>query len=433
MKPKIGLAIVRHPFEEGAEDAPQIAVDAAAVLDFAEVISAPSICESDSTAREAGKLFRDADVDAIVVVLATWSSDAVSTRILDYANVPIVTWALPAVSTGSICGVHQLTSVLTELDYDYRFVYGKLTEQRCVEEAKAYIRAAMIKKRLRTVNLGQVGHRVEGMTEVSFDEFSLRKIFGPAVEYLAIDQFFKLRDSQDAARASEIWESVKAKAGKVSVPDEDSLRSCRAYLALKQWVTERDLAGFALECYPNLMGEACLAYSLLADEGIAASCEGDVNSLLATLILYWLSGQPVHNTDLLTHYESENSILLSHCGSGSFEIADNKGNIHLAPVRLAHKGLCVLFPGKPGKVTLLNLIGREGTYRMSAFTGDAIKTGMDFAGNPMRVVTSMNVIDLMYTIAEIGAGHHWMICYGDVMAELELFANLVNIPFNAIE
>ena len=177
IKPTIGLAVVRHPFEEGAEEAPRIATEAQKALDFAEIVTSPSICEDDATAREAGRRFREADVDAVIVVLATWSSDAVATRILDFADVPVVTWALPAVNTGSICGAHQLTCVLTELGLPYSFVYGPLGEERCVEEARSYVRAAMVAKRLRTVNLGQVGGRIEGMTEVSFDEFSMRKVF----------------------------------------------------------------------------------------------------------------------------------------------------------------------------------------------------------------------------------------------------------------
>jgi L-fucose isomerase-like protein len=267
------------------------------------------------------------------------------------------------------------------------------------------------------------------MTEVSFDEFSMRKVFGPAVERLSLDGFLRRRDTQDDARADEVWRGFKARAGKVGVSDEDGVRSAKAYLALKGWADEHALAGLAFECYPDYMGEVCLAYSLLADDGIVAACEGDMNSALATLILYWLSGEPVHNTDLLTHFEADNSILLSHCGSGSLGIADSAENIHLAPVRLAHKGVCVLFPGRPGKVTLVNLVGREGTYRTTAFSGEAVRTGMDFAGNPLRVVCPINVIGLMYRLAEIGAGHHWMICYGDVLGELEALAGLVGVRF----
>ena len=157
VKPRVGLAIIRHPFEEGAGAAPQVGDRARRALGFAEVVSAPAICEDDSTARHAGAAFREADVDAVVAVLATWSSDAVATRILDFATVPIVIWALPAVSTGSICGAHQLACVLKELDRPYRFVYGELEDPRCAREAREFARAAMVAKRLRTVNLGQVG------------------------------------------------------------------------------------------------------------------------------------------------------------------------------------------------------------------------------------------------------------------------------------
>ena len=52
----------------------------------------------------------------------------------------------------------------------------------------------------------------------------------------------------------------------------------------------------------------------------------------------------------------------------------------------------MLFPGKPGPVTLVNLVGRRGTYRMGVAYGQAVPTGMVFPGNPTKVVLAGGVL-----------------------------------------
>lgn len=184
-----------------------------------------------------------------------------------------------------------------------------------------------------------------------------------------------------------------------------------------------------MECYPELMGEVCLAYSLLSEQGIPCSCEGDVNSLVSMLVLYLLTETPVHNTDLLTPYEEENSILFSHCGSGGFSLAENSKLISLSPVRLANRGVCVLFPARAGEVTLVNLVGRRGTYRMCIVEGEALPTKMLFAGNPVKVKLPIPVKEFLQIIADNGFGHHWMIGYGNVKEEIEMFCRLVGLRY----
>jgi len=78
------------------------------------------------------------------------------------------------------------------------------------------------------------------------------------------------------------------------------------------------------------MGYACLAASLLADEGIAIGCEGDVNGVVGMLILALLTGQPTHNTDFLEALP-DGSVVFTHCGSGSHALAEHRWDITLAP------------------------------------------------------------------------------------------------------
>lgn len=309
----------------------------------------------------------------------------------------------------------------------YRFVYGELDDTQAHKKIEIFSQATALKRYLRKARLGLVGYRIPGMTEVTFDELELKSLFGPRVVHLGIDKLKQSVAKIPDSRARKKWEKVKKSVGKVNVKEEEGLRSAKTYLALKGFVEENKLSGLAIECYPALMGEVCLAASLLGEEGIITACEGDVNSALAMLILYYLTGKTVHNTDLLAIYEEDNSIVLSHCGSGGLSLAKKKSDITLDSVRLANKGVCVLFPARPGPVTMVNIVGRKDTYRMAVMTGEAIKTDMVFPGNPIKIKCPVDVRHLLEVIAREGIGHHWMISYGDVKQELVELCSLINV------
>ena len=130
--------------------------------------------------------------------------------------------------------------------------------------------------------------------------------------------------------------------------------------------------------------------------------------------------------------EKDNAMVFSHCGSGGFSIASEEKAIHLGPVRLMDDGVCSLFPAKPGKVTLVNLVGRRGTYRMSVMVGDAMECGMIFPGNPLMVKFETEIDVINERISDEGIGHHWMVGYGDVSKELANFCEIRKIKFMQI-
>ncbi len=429
LKPKIGLVVIANPYEVGADKAPEIARQAQTQLAELnlELVAAEKVVQSDDASLAVGRAFRQEDVDLVCLIEATWSDDHLALDILEEAEVPLVAWALPRVHTGSLCGCQQLCCVLKELDWPYRFVYGPLEEGSVHRQIEVCARAAALKRKLRTARLGFIGHRTKGMTEISFDEFELKRLFGPRVVQLDTSSFRQMVESIPRPEAQAIWEKVARQVGGVESPEEDGIYSCQVYLAMKRFVEENGLAGLAVGCYPNLMGEVCLAVSLLGEEGMPVGCEGDINATLAMLMLQELTGSPVHNTDLLAVYEEDNSMLFSHCGSGGFSLAAPDFQIKLAPVRLMDRGVCVLFPARPGPVTLVNLVGCRDTYRLTLLGGEAVRTEMLFPGNPLRVRFEAGIYDLLAFIAEEGIGHHWMVGYGEVRPELAQLCRWVGV------
>ena len=429
LKPRLGVCVTMSPLEVGANEAENILREAISYLEKLnlELVVAKDVVCDDKTVAAAMSKFKEKEIDLLCLIEATWSEDYLVTDMLRQIDVPVIIWALPGIHTGSLCGSQQLCSVLKELDMKYKFVYGDIGENKVHQKVLNYSQAVALKRVLKTSRLGLIGYRVKGMTEVTFDELEMMSVFGPRTIHYGIGELKEKMADVSLIDIEHKWNQVKAQVGRIEVDQDEVLHSIKVYLALKEFIKEDKLSGIAIECYPHLMGEVCLAASLLAEEGIVTACEGDMNSALAMFILYQLTGQPIHNTDLLAVYEEDNSIVFSHCGSGGFSLAETKEQIVLSPVRLMNKGCCVLFPAKPGPVTLVNLVGRKGTYRMAIAPGEAISTGMIFPGNPIRVRFKTPIAQILDTIATEGIGHHWMIGYGDVKDTLIDLCDLVSV------
>jgi len=251
----------------------------------------------------------------------------------------------------------------------------------------------------------------------------LKKAIGPRVVPLDLPQLLDSASQMPDEQARQKWQEVVRRAAACRVSEADGLDSMKVLAAVEELVDRHGLDALTIGCYPHLMGRVCLAASLLADQGIPLGCEGDVNGAVGQLILVLLTGQPTHNTDWLEPIE-DGTVVLTHCGSGSFRLAERPQGIELAPVRLMGQGVCVLFPSKPGPVTLMNLIPRGGGYQLALLEAEALSTEMVFPGNPLRVRFDCPTPRLIDWIADEGLGHHWMAGYGHVGEEIRRWARM---------
>ncbi len=430
VKPKIGFCVVYHPLEENADKAPEIFEKSHELLRGLKNVNinpANILVHDIASAISVGKQFYREEVDLICVKLATWSSDNLILDMSAHCDVPFIFWAYPHIHAGSLCGGQQFNMVFKELKKDCIFAYKD--DESALQKIYTYARCVSLKNNLKKIRLGLIGNRTQGMSEVIYDEFSIKEVFGARILSIGYEQYHEnvLKFTDD--RVKEKWEEIKSKVGKVSIYDLEGLKAIKHFFALKELIDSEFLSGITLECYPNHMGEVCLAYSLLAAEGFPGACEGDINSLILMYILMNLSGQPVNDIDLLYLHEEDNSMVGSHCGCGSFNLAPSPELIELSNVRLAKKGICVLFPSKPGHVTIVNLVGRKGSYRMGVIEGEAITTKMLFPGNPIRIKLPIEINTFLNIVEERGLGHHWIVAYGNFGNELKILASLIGIDY----
>jgi len=439
LTPKLGVVVTALPlYGLGSEAAPQLFEKSISNLSKLklEIVPADEVVTDEEKSRKAAMKFREKEVDLICLIAGTWTPDTFLIEMLNEIDTPFIIWAIPDTlsfdryPTLSLCGTQLLCSTLKEFDREYRFFYGEVSNDEILEEIYSFSKAVALRNRLKRSKICMVGYRPWVMAGLSFDEVELKRRLGPSLIHLGLDDFLKVREEISDEDTQKVWSTVKEKVGKVLSDESECLLSIKSYLALRKIVDEKEADALTVECEPKLKGKVCLANSLLNDEGIPAACESDVNSAVAMLILHLLSGKPVLNGDIIGVFEKDNSMVFSHCGAGPLSLAEDKSSIILDINREVNSGVSVFYTGKPGDVTIVNLVGRKGTYRMCILSGKAVKTELLYPGNPTKVrFSEMRVREIIETIAYKGFGHHWNLVHDNLIKELTEYCSLVGIDY----
>jgi L-fucose isomerase-like protein len=392
-----------------------------------EVISAPeAVCDEASCSRVAG-FFAGQDIDVLHPLVITWSFDHYTVRIQQACPLPVAVRSIPGIRTGSIVGCQQLGCVLTDIEVEHRLFFGQIDSMETAAEIAIYARACTLKKRMRGTRFLLLGRRTPGMTPIAIDEVEILRLFGAFLLPMGMDELATLTDQVSARDAETEWKLIGARAATVTCSAAHGVASTRTYLALKQLVRELGLQGISVGSYPACQGTICLPAALLNEEGTVVGCgEGDLNSTLLMYLLNQITGKPVHFGEMLELDEAANAIVSSHCGAGPPSMADEDGYV-FCPVRMAHSGVCIRYKARPGAVTYVNLVGRRTNYRLCAFEGEAVTTGMVFEGNPMRLAMKTPLRSIWKTVSDHGFGHHWMAVYEHVVPVLAEFCRLTGV------
>ena len=97
---------------------------------------------------------------------------------------------------------------------------------------------------------------------------------------------------------------------------DDLKNAARMYLALRTLCTRNNLNAITLKCFGILSTchtTACLALSMLNDEGIVSGCEGDIPALWTMLYAKYAFGEPAFMANPASSSRKELTIDFAHC------------------------------------------------------------------------------------------------------------------------
>jgi L-fucose isomerase-like protein len=442
IKPKIGFLPVIKP-REYAENIPQIikATQNALIQAGAEVLLGPTV-NDEAGAIEAVTGFSNAKVDIVLFMVGTWILAPQIVSAVQELSVPFTLWSLTTISNFALGGATVAKYTLEEMGINFAFVAGLPNETELIEKILVRARAAAVAGRLRHAKIGEIGGKSMGMYNATIDEFFWKKAIGVDLPHYDTYQVIKLMDQVNDSEVEKVLTEVKGRVGSIvtEVPqtgetlgDDDLRIQIRIYLAIKLLVAQEGLAAIGNKCQPELSSSscglgwaACLAHSLLIDQGIMCSCEADMPSAITMYILNQLSGQPVFFADLNSIERSIPAVRFINCGSGPLSMGKCKEETVLWPVPVmmgypgTSKGATTSFTLKPGQVTVAKLGGGKDTARIHFATGMVLDSVTEPKGQfPERWPQALIKLDTnLDQFLEKAIGQHYLIIYGDWSREL---------------
>jgi L-arabinose isomerase len=436
LPPRLGVIVTSWPHEDGAEFARQLVhvLPQAAPADEFEVFTYPKVYEHERQVPDVVKFFSDKQLDAACIVPGNFTLDHIIPLLAEALGLPAVLWGLADTEAwGALVGLQQTLVPFKELGLPYRFIVGHLRDPKAWQKILVYARASALVQRLKGMRIGLMGFRAEGMSDVMFDELTLRETFGLQIVNVGLTRYARAVEAVPEAEARATWREMAAGFDPGPTPEKVILHGVRSHLALQKIIAEESLQAFSVECFHDHLGGPCLGKSIANDQGVAASCESDIPGAVMMAATQLLSGEPTFHADFNRIYFAENSGILHHCGNLPRRLAAHPEKLGLLPIP-EHIGPGAYGPViqatmKPTPVTLTNLAGRRGTLRIAAMEGAAVPYELEFPGSAAKVVFPFDLGETLEQWGNAGYGHHYAVVVGHVARQVAEWCNLLGVPF----
>ncbi len=231
--------------------------------------------------------------------------------------------------------------------------------------------------------------------------------------HISLKRFYEYYEQVDEGEGWEAVAEVVEKAEVIKEPDkEDLIKAGRIYLAIKRILEDYHLDGFTIGCFDligKIKGTPCLALAMFNAQGIPAACEGELNSLLAMMVVRRFFNKPSFMGNI-TDY-GEDYLVLAHCTAPI-----------TAPYTLrthfeSGMGVGVEVKLPKGRASLLKIRGRK------AVVADVEVVGREHSENRCRTQLKLRVEDAMDFIDGTMGNHH-LLAYVDAEELADLLSEL---------
>jgi L-arabinose isomerase len=424
---------------------------------FGTVFETGRLIDSPARAGEARRLFQANDVDVVVLATVTYSTP--DDVILDLKRFPrpIVIWNTQASSAipptmdfnqwmleHGVTGVPGLTNLMVREGLPYFLISGHFRDEAVNQSFARTFQAIRVFKKVWGARIGLFGHIYPGMIDFGYDPTRMYAKFGvatvPITDYVVVSAFQQVTKKQVAALAKELQR-------KYTLGDRfqgvEFTNSVQLALAMKNIVREKRLDALTVYCQsmwqkPEIGVVSCIGNSLLAQAGVFCTCEGDVPTALAGMMLEALTGKAVF-AEIWTNDFEQDCFMMGHSGQMNLGLFEE----NTKAVRMTRhpwwdgcqgRGACLQLKMPPGTATLLSITSApEGQWRMIGTVAEVLDREPVPLGAP-NYFMRMNkpISEFLAAWGATGAAHHLAWTYGDWTQNLQAVAKIFQIEFRPI-
>ncbi len=388
------------------------------------------------------------DPSLIVLQNITFANAAYATEVFSRFDCPVLLWTLrePVIDGGRL-RLNSLTGAFSAANAFKRFreaplpyVFGSPDEEAVQEAVHAAVKAARVKFDLQSLNLLAVGHTPEGFGFGRGLDLDMRTVFG--VNLVSIEA----RELIDRAKAYTeddiapyLSDAEQRTVGLDATPEKNRTDFARLYKSYREYAEEHHIGALASRCWPDFFTAfgtpVCTVLGILNDLGIPASCEADTYGALSMYIGQALTGSPAFFGDPVSMDEGENTVTFWHCGMAACSLAREDTGAVIGEHCNRHIGPTLEFGAKAAKHVVIFRVGqdRNGQFRLLAAPGRALDRPKQFYGTSVVVQTEHAAADFITKAVKEGWEPHYAVIYGDALQELQLLAEMLNLPIEVFD
>jgi L-fucose isomerase len=445
--PKIGLMAISCPIHvEGSNDIGESMVDKTRVALIKEqlidklnleIINVDYIIDSPEKTFDVLKFFNSEEVDCIMIHVTTfvWANQYL--QALRLSNVPIALLSESRAQGLPTIGLTVMHGALEQIGIDHAVFYGDIYSEELLIRIKRFALASKVKSILQKSRFGLFGGRSLGITTGTINQSLWMKKFGIDVEHF--DQYSVVLEAEKIpnSQVRNFYNDLGKRFGKIAEFEKRFENSIRLYFGYKKILEKEKIDFSAIKCIFDLSdnySSACLAQSLLNEEGKVSACCGDANAALTMYIMRNLSLQPMLMGDIM-HVDPKNKLLrlmADGAASPSLAISDNEVTLNYqSEVESKAGGICVTLVGKPGNVTIGRFAEKDGYYILHIATGKAYVPDKNLVfecGYPEWPQIYIELESDPISFINNSLGQYTICCYDEISEELKETAGLLKIP-----
>ena len=410
-------------------------------------VVAPDLVDTVEKSRKAGELFRQEQVDAVLVFPVGYTVSMnmvpavkdldVPIRILnahedssyDYATADTTLY----LHHEGVCCIPEYCGALVNLHKKFTVRTGHFGDDRLWGELQADFDGAAAARFLKNMNVGLIGQAYTHMSDMPIDEHRLLRATGKMLVRPEVEEIENAYHQVTEAQLEDMYRQFREMYNVDETVTNEHMRfSAQAAVAYDEIINKYDIYAFGFywwgerELVTLLRSQAGLAVSRLAALGRPGVTEGDVKSAMAMKILDLLGGGGMF-VEFFSMDFDEDFLLLGHDGPSNVRLAN--GRPRLTHLEIHHgksgHGLGIDFDMREGPITLLNLTQFDAgdTFKLIYSVGEVIPGPILSIGNPnCRVRVSHPIHEFMDAWCQQGPSHHIALGIGDHSAALETFA-----------